>query len=127
MKKSDFQYKAPYLNDLRFTTNPSFDKDRFQMKNSFDVQVKMADGKKEAVVTLTLETNKDDDNAPFVLFISVESLFAWTEEYDDDDLNALLRINAPALLLGYMRPIVANITNSSQFPTYNIPFINFTK
>lgn len=27
--------------------------------------------------------------------------------------------------MGYMRPIVAGLTNSSNFATYNLPFINF--
>ena len=40
-------------------------------------------------------------------------------------VNSMLNVNAPALLLGYMRPIVSSITNSSALPVYNIPFINF--
>lgn len=46
------------------------------------------------------------------------------EEMDKKIIESMLRMNAPALLLGYMRPIVANITNSSNFPVYNLPFLN---
>ena len=35
-----------------------------------------------------------------------------------------LKVNAPSLLLGYMRPLISNITNSSQYPTFNIPFLD---
>ena len=31
-----------------------------------------------------------------------------------------------ALLSSYMRPVVANLTNSSAFPAYNLPFIKFS-
>lgn len=34
------------------------------------------------------------------------------------------KVNAPSLLLGYMRPLISNITNSSQYPTFNIPFLD---
>lgn len=37
----------------------------------------------------------------------------------------MINTSAPAPLLGYMRPIVASITNSSKYPAYNLPFINF--
>ena len=34
------------------------------------------------------------------------------------------KVNAPSLLLGYMRPLISNITNSSQYPTFDIPFLD---
>lgn len=60
----------------------------------------------------------------FKLRIKVASDFKW-EDLDEKTAESMLNLNAPALLLGYMRPIVANITNSSNFPAYNLPFINF--
>lgn len=65
-----------------------------------------------------------DKAAPFKLWIKVASDFVW-EELPKEVLDIMLNCNAPALLLGYMRPIVANVTNSSKFPTYNLPFMNF--
>ena len=41
-------------------------------------------------------------------------------------VDKLLNQNAPSLLLSYIRPIVVQITAASPFPTYNIPFMNFT-
>lgn len=77
-----------------------------------------------ANVELELKTNFDNEKAPFRLHIKVASDFKW-ENLDDKKVDDMLELNAPALLLGYMRPIVANITNSSNFPAYNLPFINF--
>ena len=44
----------------------------------------------------------------------------------DEQIDNLLRKNAPALLLSYARPLIASITNASKFPTYNIPFLDFS-
>ncbi len=73
---------------------------------------------------LLLESNKDNENAPFKIIAKVAADFRW-EDLDEEAVEAMLNLNAPALLLGYMRPIVANVTNSSAFPAYNLPFINF--
>ena len=64
------------------------------------------------------------EGAPFKLKIKVASDFKW-EYIEEERVNAMLKNNAPALLLSYMRPIVASITNSSNFPAYNLPFMNF--
>lgn len=43
---------------------------------------------------------------------------------EGETVGECLNVNAPALLLSYMRPIVANITSSSIFPAYHLPFVN---
>ena len=60
----------------------------------------------------------------FRWMLVVASDFKW-EDLDDDTVEKLLNSNAPALLLSYMRPIVANLTNASNLPVYNLPFVNF--
>lgn len=126
MRPSKFQFLNPYLEEVYFAVNPSFNVDdgQIEMQNSFEVQVKRSEHSNRANVELKLETNIDNSKAPFELRIKVASDFKW-EDLDDKMVDAMLEVNAPALLLGYMRPIVANITNSSNFPAYNLPFINF--
>lgn len=128
MKTSKFQFLNPYLEEVYFTVNPDFvqgsDEDEIEMKNTFNIQVTRSENENKANVRLTLETNTENEKAPFKLRITVASDFKW-EDLDDKTVEAMLNLNAPALLLGYMRPIVANITNSSRFPAYNLPFINF--
>ena len=48
----------------------------------------------------------------------------WNES-EDSLSNIYLNQNAPAVLLGYLRPIVAMITAASPFSAYNLPLINF--
>ena len=94
---------------------------RFNVNKSVNIE------KRRAQVTLTGILGKNDDSSPFYLEISEEANFRWEDLLAEDTktLDCMLDQNAPALLLGYIRPIVANITANSKFGTYNIPFINF--
>lgn len=126
MKQSKFQFINPYLKEAEFKTNPDFipDDTEFVMQNSFHVHVRRTGKEKRANVELELETNRNTNNAPFQLHVRVASDFKW-EDLDEDTIEKLLNSNAPALLLSYMRPIVANLTNVSNLPVYNLPFVNF--
>lgn len=128
MKSSKFQFVNPYLVEVHFIVNTDFSTDmengEIEMKNEFNVQVERSKIENRANVLLELETNAENDKAPFSLQIKVASDFIW-DDLDEGLVTSMLNQNAPALLLGYMRPIVANITNSSNFPAYNLPFINF--
>lgn len=128
MKSSKFQFLNPYLVEVYFVVNPNFasgvDNVEIEMQNAFNIQIKRSKNENRANVELTLETNTENEKAPFKLRIKVASDFKW-EDLDEKTVESMLNLNAPALLLGYMRPIVANITNSSNFPAYNLPFINF--
>ncbi len=126
MKTSKFQFSDPYLVELNFSVNPTFDSnnDEIEMQNNFQIHVSRSEEQNAANVALQLESNKDNENAPFKIIAKVVADFRW-EDLDGEAVEAMLNLNAPALLLGYMRPIVANVTNSSAFPAYNLPFINF--
>lgn len=128
MKSSKFQFLNPYLEEVYFTVNPEYTPETneggIEMQNAFNIQVARSKNENRANVKLTLETNAENEKAPFKLRITMASDFRW-EDMDETTVESMLRLNAPALLLGYMRPIVAIITNSSNFPVYNLPFFNF--
>ena len=112
MKPSKFQFLNPYLVEVNFVTNPDFisgkNDDDVEMQNVFNVQVRKSKNENRANVELTLETNAENDQAPFKLKIKVASDFKW-EDLSDERVESMLKMNAPALLLGYMRPIVVII------------------
>lgn len=125
MKESEFKFVDPYLEKLVFFENKSFDakKQEVKFENIFDIEINRKEDENIAKVVLQLQVGTDGE-APFKLWIRVASNFMW-ENLSEEILDIMLNNNAPALLLGYMRPIVASITNSSKFPTYNLPFMNF--
>ena len=81
----------------------------------------------ELNVQLNKEGNDEREDACFVAEITMQSIFSWSEEMDQKEVEFLLEKNAPALLLSYARPIIASITASSPLATFNIPFINMNE
>lgn len=132
MKVSEFQYKNPHLTEMVFMENPNFvmNKEEVEMVRSITSNIKKLEGN-HAVISVSLTLGDLDDfenNQPFALKCTVEAEFEWSEKIQNGGkINALLEKNAQALLIGHLRPIVANITNVSKFPVYNLPFINLNE
>lgn len=61
-----------------------------------------------AIVTLELRffQKKDFKEVPFKLEMEIEGMFEWDKELEDDlnQLEVLLKENAPAILYSYLRP-----------------------
>lgn len=128
MKTSDFQFSTPMLSELEFYVNNDYESE----SGDIDVSVKMQVNKsriaeREAVVELTVEIGQKDKSAPFYIRAIEGAFFRWTENAFNGEqaIDSLLDVNAPALLVSYLRPLISGITTSSKYPTYNIPFINF--
>lgn len=128
MRKSNFQFINPYLVECEYRINEEFtgEEENVEMHNEFNIDVQQHQSENRAIVKLRLRTNYNEPEKPFQIGVTVASEFEWEDGVDEKTLKIFLNQNAPALLLGYMRPIVANITNSSQFAAYNLPFLNFT-
>ena len=124
MKTSNFQFVNPYLSELNFIAKKNFNPEgnEIEVKSSFNVNVSKSNTEHKATVELAATIG--DDKAPFVIYAKIASNFVWGD-LNDETVDNFLKINAPAVLLSYLRPIIASVTNSSQFPVYNLPFINF--
>lgn len=126
MKESSFQFQDPILSSLIYNENSEFDIDEFKgMKIDFDVSAGNPENN-SAFVSLTLKVG-DRESDPFYISVTMGALFFWADCMDNDAIDDLLKINAPVLLTGYIRPIISSITSSSKFPTFNLPFVDFTK
>lgn len=128
MKTSEFQFSNPVLSELEFCINNSSNTDGDEIEVSLQISVnKDRIGEREAVVELTVEIGEKSDSDPFYIKATEGAIFRWEENAfnGEKDIDDLLDINAPALLVSYLRPIISNITMASKYPPYNIPFINF--
>lgn len=127
MKKSKFQFTDPELEKLEFDINAEYDADKFDgIVMESHTQVKRDDSN-EAYVALTLRIGSNEENQPFTILVKMSANFSWEENLEEKLVKALLKSNAPAALLSYIRPIVSMITVSSKYPALNIPFIDFTQ
>jgi preprotein translocase subunit SecB len=129
LKKSGFRFSNPTISKISYFLHPEFtpSESSLSIENTFNTQISQDEDNCQAVVDLNIVLGDEDPSkAPFYINLTVCASFKWESGYSEDTVRTLLSINAPALLLGYARPIVASITNMSPYPAYNIPFYNFT-
>lgn len=79
-----------------------------------------------AIVAMIVEIGEEGSAFPYYMSVKMSSRFTWNSSVPADMVDAMLSRNAPALLLGYIRPLVANITEASPVGACHIPFYNFT-
>lgn len=133
MTPSRFQFKHPHLTKLNFQLNEELlaaEEAKVMLKTTFRVNIsdyQFEDGL--AAVALEVIISGDQDKAvPFGFSGEMESVFCWdTKETDAEFIQTMLSQNAPALLLSYFRPIIAQTTMQAGINAYNIPFMDFTK
>lgn len=129
MNSSDFQFKNPRLINLEFDTRKDFvasSDEPIDIRLSFNVDINKLSEKPEAIVELTVIVGEDNNKSPFYIKATEGALFKWNDKVDSL-VDKLLEQNAPAVLLGYLRPVIAMITGVSPYNAYNIPLIDFTK
>ncbi len=125
MKESFFQFRDPQLINLEFVINEEFDEELFA---GFSIESELQNGiienKKEAAVRLKLKIGDKTEKYPFCIIIIMSGDFTCSKE---EFFDKMIQTNAPALLLSYARPIVSLVTAQAGFPSFNLPFMNFTE
>lgn len=127
--ESKFQFSNPVLLNITFKINETFkSKEETKIKMQIETKEERVENASEALVMLCIYIGEESDEAPFYLYAEEAAKFRWDcAAYNEDEIKKLLSQNAPALLLAYLRPIIANVTGASPFSGYNIPFVNFTQ
>lgn len=129
MQMSEFQFSNPYLVGLDFKLNSDYVEQNASPINTevtFNVAINKDETKPEAIVELTVIIGSMNYNSPFCIEATEGARFHWNKDISLDP-DRLLKQNAPALLLAYLRPIIAMLTTASPFNAYNLPYIDFTK
>lgn len=128
--ESVFQFSNPMLLKLDFSVNENFENNEEEKINlSLKLQTQVAqqgDDDNEAFVVLSVSVGEKTEKYPFYVYAEQAASFRWEKgAYSEEEIARLLKQNAPALLLSYLRPTISNITNSSPYTAYDIPFMNF--
>lgn len=136
-QKSTFQFDNPVLLESVFFENLTY-KDDFSKIGQLPFKINKIIGEKQkldedrigAPVVLTLTTSEKmelDENTPCFIRVTMRANFVWNRnDFSEDSVDKLLSVNAPSLLLGYIRPKIVSLTQDSDVPTQQIPFINFS-
>lgn len=133
MKPSVFRFKDPVLTNILYELNDQFNSEApepEEISTATSVSVgKLESENNTAVVSLKIDLPAEKKNDfPFFLSATMSAQFNWDDGLDKDVVQSLLTKNAPALLLGYLRPWIAQVTEAG--PTHHaihIPFMDFTQ
>lgn len=125
--ESMFQFNDPMLLKLDFIINENFKCDREEDINlNLKIETQVNKEEEEAFVVLCVTIGEKTEDYPFYMYAEQAASFRWKKgAYDEVGIDNLLTQNAPALLISYLRPIIVNITGSSPYGAYHIPFLNF--
>lgn len=127
MEKSKFQFSNPRIVSLSYSLNEqelTADK-KFSIKPEYSIRYAKVENKNEAVVELQFKIINNGVPSPFNVDAVIKGNFSWAG-ISEKEVDKFLNVNAPSLLLSYLRPTIAYITNSSGLPQFNIPFLNFS-
>lgn len=129
MKKSNFQLVSQRLLKVEFTVNKNYNppKDhKIPINYSPQINVQKYDNENAADVFFKMEIFKNDgsDKYPFYINLLIKGYFKWNEGLGN--IDNYLHVNAPAVLMSYLRSIVSQLTIQAGFPPLILPLINFT-
>ena len=125
LKESKFKFEKPILKRFSFNENEAFEK-KEELKIEIELEKEIERTEKTGGVSVILKTVNSNE-IPFFIEIEMYSKFIWEEELTEEEIINALEINAPSLLISYIRPLVALVTGSSKYPAWNIPFLDMRK
>ena len=125
LKESKFKFEKPILKRFSFNENEAFEK-KEELKIEIELEKEIGRKEKTGGVSVILKTVNSNE-IPFFIEIEMYSKFIWEEELTKEEIINALEINAPSLLISYIRPLVALVTGSSKYPAWNIPFLDMRK
>ena len=128
MKESFFKLRSQFTEEIIFKKNSDFKDRKIKLKFSHRLEIKNIDeGSSNVKLIFNIFTEEELEVSPFFISITQLGEFQYPSDLDKTDLENLLNINAPAVLLSYIRGIISQITAFSGYPALIIPLMNFTK
>lgn len=132
MEYSRFQISQPQLLEVTYIINEDFNNsdnaDNIKLEANSVTRVEMLTDDTGAKVIFTLKIFDQEklSEVPFFMQVSMKGFFRWDESMDEEIYKKLLRTNAPAILLSYIRPFVSQLTSASGYPPLILPLIDFS-
>ena len=128
MKESFFKLRSQFTEEIIFKKNSDFKDRKIKLKFSHRLEIKNIDeGSSNVKLIFNIFTEEELAESPFFISITQSGKFEYPSNLDKNNLENLLNINAPAVLLSYIRGLISQITAFSGYPALIIPLMNFTK
>jgi len=130
MKQSIFQMKGtPKILKIDFEVNNSFDFKKIKsLKIDLDLShiTKINKEGNSALVEVDIVIFPKEKKSPFTCKTKAVAQFVWGEGTPQEMVEKLLKTNAPALILSFVRPIISQITTYSGQPPFIIPLLDLS-
>jgi preprotein translocase subunit SecB len=104
--------------------------DGFFLKIENNATIKTNLEKKHAKIDLELsliDEENDEIILPFSVSMKIEGVFAWEQNYEENEVNAFLETTGVSILYSYFRPIVTQNVIFAGYPPLFLPIIDFSK
>ena len=132
LKPSSFQLiNKPRITKNIFQVNKDLDfpgEVSLEIDNNIKI-IRASDEEMTGVVVLNLKffDSSDFKEVPFKLEMEIDGVFGWHEELEQNhnQLEDLLKENAPAILYNYLRPIITTTSINANLPPLVMPLMNF--
>jgi len=123
-----------FVSELAVKSNPVFDpKLREQDEIPLSVKLSVKDKKndpKQFLLQLEYALGKTKNNlagCPYYISIHISGFFQIVNDFEENKIFELKHLNAPAILYGTARGIIAQNTASAQHGKFILPPINFVE
>ncbi|EJD95506.1 protein-export chaperone SecB [Staphylococcus epidermidis] len=135
--REDVQFSNPTISESSFKINENFDSENFEGFGDIKLNLKKYyyeenneidnnnNNNGSALLSLEIIIGDIDWKYPFMFKVEIESFFEW-ENFKGTDIDKFLEINGAAILYSYSRAHISHITNTSKYPSFDLPFYNFT-
>jgi len=126
MRKSNFQMNNPTLQNVVFKLNNQFESEEGAVQLAIsDAKNITKNAENSATVNYSVRVFDEDFKlgGPFFIEVSYSANFRWSD-LNEDEIDSLLNHNAPAILLGYIRPLIAQLSSNAGFPPLHLPLLN---
>ncbi len=130
MEFSRFQLSRPQLLEVTYILNEDFDNSgniKLEANSITTVEMSKDDTGAKVIFTLRIFDQEKLSEVPFFMQVIMQGFFKWDENMEEELYKQLLRTNAPAVLLSYIRPFVSQLTTASGYPPLILPLIDFTR
>ena len=130
MEYSNISFTNPVVTETEFVENTNFKNESGNIEIGTNIHRNIqCDKENKSVfdVEMTVEVGEKTNKVPFYIKVKMSAKFRLENNNVDEVQRSFFeKVNAPALLIGYIRPVVSYLTSLSRYPVYHIPFINFT-
>lgn len=76
-------------------------------------------------ISMTIELNKNKENSPYYIFFKINGFFSYDKTASEEYIQKTIAQNAPSILYGVARGIIAQITSNYEFGKFILPSVNF--